>query len=181
MSIFYDQHLSPKLLAVVSAMQQRDPHEQISVYTELALMRENAGHAVALYSAAREAHDNNPTEQSQQRVISAGAIMAEALDSVVDTCAKAAKIGEKQKERYSIHDLKYIIERMLVLHGNMLQELDLDEKTRDQINDSFQELVSRDLVLPDEASQGTTLTPDMTAREFDASIPYVTDDEAEKR
>lgn len=177
----YRKHLGPTLSAAVEAATGIDPDEQVAVFHELALLREYAGQFVAMYSAAVENDvvvKANPDSTSEQRaraqanLSAAGSMMSEALNMVTDVCTKAAKIREKQKDRFSVHDLKYVIEKIQVIHHRLIG------KEHPELARSFADALNGELTLPSGAGdKGTELHPDDTAREYDSSIPYVEDDD----
>lgn len=171
----YKQKLGPKLKTMVEQATGIDPDEQIAVFEELALMRSHASNFVAVYSAAYEAAEavaTNAAATPEQkaaasaRLTSAGQLMTEALQIVTDTCAKATKIQTQLKDRFSIHDLKFVIERIMMIHFSVAKDYP-------ELVEAFAKAIDEELKLPQSGSTGTSLHPDDTAREFDASVPLV--------
>ena len=178
--MLYRKRLGPTLQRAVAEATGVDPDEQVAIYSELALLREYAGQFVAMYSAAVEAQeaaiaagDAAKIAKIQSHVTSAGSMMAEALTQVTDTCSKAAKIADKQKDRFSIHDLRWVIDKILIIHHRVVG------KEHPELARAFAKSLEQDLELPHSSDRGTELHPDQTARQYDDSVPYVEDFEDE--
>lgn len=163
----YKKYLGPKLTEAVELATGIDPDEQTAVFHELALLREWAGPFVGMYSAAVEANNAKMMQET-------GLVMKEVLSEVVDVASKAAKIQEKQRDRFSIHDLKYVIDKIMLIHFSVC-----GDEHRD-IAEKFAKAIEEQLTLPANSAStdpGTRLSPDDTARAFDATVPYVADDD----
>lgn len=162
----YKKYLGPKLTEAVELATGIDPDEQTALFSELALLRDFAGQYVALYSAAREAGNLNAIQLT-------GEAMKEALESVAGVCEKANRLHDKQKDRFSIHDLKYVVDKIMLIHYSVCgdEHRDLAEK--------FAQAIEQQLTLPshNNADKPTDLHPDETAKAFDALVPYVEEDE----
>lgn len=178
--MIYKKRLGPTLKKAVEEATGVDPDEQVAIYSELALLREYAGQFVGMYSAtvesqvaAEESGDAAKIAKAQERVTAAGMMMAEALTHVTDTCAKAAKIADKQKDRFSIHDLRWVIDRILMIHHNVVG------KNQPELARAFAKALEEQLELPNSTDRGTELHPDETARQYDESVPYVEEFEGE--
>ena len=158
----YKKYLGPKLSEAIAQATGVSPDEQVAVYHEIALLREMAGQHVALFSAAYESGNVNAT-------LAAGELMREALAVVVDTCSKAAKIQEKQRDQFSIHDLKYVVDQLMIIHSSIA-------KDQPELAKAFADAVEKELILPT-ASKGVSVLPGDTDEiirsvvDFDAEIP----------
>lgn len=169
----YKDKLSPKLQAAVAMMTSADPDEQVAVFQEIALMRTHASTFVQLYSAVHEKHekalesgDTEKITKSQSQLTNAGEMMCDVLQRVAETCSKAARVQATLKDRFSLHDLKYVIDRIIAIHWSVCGS------THPEIAEAFIKALDAELQLPTAQAQGTDLHPDDTAREFDASVPY---------
>lgn len=170
----YKKYLGPTLAQAVREATGVDPDEQLAIYHELALMREHTGQFVKMYSAAIESRtqalasgNTEAIAKAEGAVANAGEMMANALNVVTDVCVKATKIREKQKDRFSIHDLKYVIDKIQAIHYKMVG------KEHPELVKAFAEAIEQELVLPSAGDRGTSLHPDDTARDFDSSVPFV--------
>ena len=161
--VFYSKHLTKTLKDHVSDSLGMDPDEQVALYEELALVRHVAGQFVKLYGAACDS--GNP-----ETVMLAASGMVDALNNVERICSAAGKLKDKQKDRFSIHDLKFVVDQLVQI---MYTICDPDHR---DIAVRFKESVDSYLVLPT-AQQGTDLHPDQTAALLDSSIPEVDDDD----
>lgn len=162
--VFYRKHISESLGKAISEQIGLDPDEQVQLYEELALIRHVASNFVKLYGAAVETGDQNT-------ICMAGAGMVEALNNVEAICSAAAKIQQKQRDRFSIHDLKYVVNKLT----RMLYDVCGDE--HQDIAERFKLMVDEKLALPTGYQQGTDLQPDETVLEIDSSVPFVDEEE----
>lgn len=162
--VFYTKHLTRTLKAQVGEMLGLDPDEQVSLYEELALTRHVASQFVLLYGAAVDTG-------KQETIMIAANGMVEALQNVERICSAANKIKEKQKERFSIHDLNYVIEQLV----RIMYEVCGTE--HDDLARKFKEMVDEHVSVPVGGVKGTSLRPDETATELDASIPLYEDED----
>lgn len=162
--MFYTKHITKTLAEAINEHTGLDPDEQVSLYEELALVRHAAGQFVKLYGAAIETGNIDT-------IALAGQGMSEALVNVEKICSSAAKIQTKQRDRFSVHDLKFVVNRIT----RILYEVCGDEHK--DIAVRFKEMIDQHLVLPTGYQQGTDLKPDETVTDLDATIPFVEDDE----
>lgn len=158
--VFYRKHITGALKEALEDQLGVDPDEQVSLYEELALMRITASQFVKLYDVAV---GTNNLETIQ--LASSG--LVEALKNVETICSAAARIQEKQRDRFSIHDLKFVINKIT----RALYEVCGDEH-RD-IAERFKEIIDHHIKLPTGYQQGTDLMPDETVRELDDEVPYI--------
>lgn len=162
--MFYSKHVTKTLAEAITEHTGLDPDEQVSLYEELALMRHVAGNFVKLYGAAVESGN-------MQAINIAGAGMSEALSNVEKVCSSAAKIQTKQRDRFSVHDLKFVVNRLT----RILYEVCGPE--HEDIARRFKVMVDEHLVLPTGYQQGTTTMPDETVQDLDSTIPFVDEDD----
>lgn len=162
--MFYAKHVTKTLAEAITDHTGLDPDEQVSLYEELALMRHVAGNFVKLYGAAVESGDTNS-------ISIAGLGMSEALSNVEKVCSSAAKIQTKQRDRFSVHDLKFVVNRIT----RILYEVCGPEN--EDIARRFKLMIDQHLVLPTGYQQGTTTLPDETIQDLDNTIPFVEEED----
>lgn len=166
----YRNLLSPTLRALVDNQLQLDPDEQASLLDELALMRTYMCAFVSLYSRAHEAHEAEPTDGNLGKLFAAGTAMSGALQQVADLADKAAKINVKQKERFNLHDMRYVVDSIILIIHEVCGDDGNDIAVKVAL--AIQERLKLPTGYGESADQGTDLHPaDTVAREFDDSIP----------
>lgn len=173
--VFYKTRLGPTVReAVLSALEQ-DPDDQLNILEEVALLRSYASQFVGVYSAAVEQHLADSTDKNWRVMIEAGQLMTVALETVSKACEKAAKIASIQKDRFSIHDLRHAVDKILIMHHDVVG------KHHPELARQFEQHLSEHLQITSLSQHevGSTLTADQTIREFDASVPYFEEDEDE--
>ena len=174
--VFYGHSLSLTLKEAVTQQMSADADQQTQLFEELALMRVYASRFVALYAAAVETGN-------EAKIMLAGETMREALESVAQMCERAHKIREKQKDRFSMHDVDHIVDQIVVIHHEVADDYQARTKAGLTNGDylemaaKFEEAVREGLVMPNAAVKGTTLHPDQTAAMFDATVPSLDDDQ----
>lgn len=100
--VFYSHRLTKTLNEMVEDHLSLDPNEQLSLLQELALMRQAASEAVALYSAATKS-DSSETRNA------AAMIMVDALKNVQTMCQAATSVEATRKDRLDGFALKTVI------------------------------------------------------------------------
>jgi len=148
---FYKRQLSDTLKAVLEEQLEAKPDDQLSLFEELALVRETAGNHVKVYSAAVDTGD-------QATIMAAGELMCISMQRVAEMCRIAAQVHNEQKSKFSIHDLNYIIEQIIRISYDCFEG---DERVNQFALDIREKLQLR-------TDQGTTLTPDKTVIEMDS-------------
>jgi hypothetical protein len=173
----YRNVLSPALRELVEQQLVLDPDEQVSILHELALMRQYVSGFVSIYSAAVEKATEDPSDTAAaSRVLTSGAAMAQALGLVAELADKAAKIKVKQKDRYSLHDIRFVVDNIIVIINDVCEgdpeiakKVGLAVQERLKIPNGYGEAAT---------SGGTELHPaDTIAAQFDAAVPYVEENE----
>jgi len=160
---FYRNHLTKSLAAALDDALNIDPQEQLSLYEELALMRDVAGQSVALYGITKDLAEKEPNEKNRARVFEAGQLMQGQLSEVVRICESAARVANTRGS-ISADQLSMFVAQMT-------------RCAQDAFGDDprvmvFDQLVKKQIRIPvDGASGGTTITPDLDAREMDSSVP----------
>ena len=134
----YQRYLGPTLTEAVKNATSVDPDEQAALYDELALMREYAGGFVALYSASVESKD-------PKAIMMTGVAMKDALESVASICDKAGKLQAKAKDRFSIHDLKHVIDKIMVIHARVF-------RNHPKLVQVFADAIAAELIIPQDLS-----------------------------
>lgn len=157
---FYRQHLTQTLNEAVAAQLNTDPKEQVSLFEELALMREHTGQLVRLWSQAIE------QEAKEELIIACGTEMQLALQEVAKLALAANNVMRTGKDQYSVHDLKYVVMQLTRIMYDVCGDdhSDLAKK--------FEAMVDDKLVLP-KSPEATTLTPDQDVLSMDDTVPKV--------
>ena len=150
---FYKRHMTAALNAVVEEALAEKPDEQLAVFEEIALVRAASARSVAMYGAALE-------QQNPEAIMMAGSIMAEQLSQVVELCKIATQINAVQKDKYSVHDLNYVVEQIIRISYDVFKD---DE---DKANE-FAIKVRNELQLT--AMRPTPMTPEMLALQMHTS------------
>lgn len=168
--------LNPRLAARVQAELDKDPDEQLAIYEELALMRVHTSDYVKLYGDAVDAEEHaidtgqlEKIQAAKERRMRAGMLMTESIQQVTEACAKAVKIQNAQKDRFSIHDIKFILTHIERICNTVVG---VDSP---YLAEKFMRTVEEDLSIPRISSidRGTQLSIDETAAYFDHSVPLV--------
>jgi hypothetical protein len=142
-SRFYKRSLGESLEAVLRESLEHSPDEQITLFEELALMRETANQHVKIYSAAL-------ATEKQDTIMTAAELMAMSLQRVAEMCKAASAVHNQQKEKFSVHDLNYVIEQIIRISHDVFNGLP-------QVNE-FAMRIRDELQLS--SNNGTTITPD---------------------
>lgn len=150
-SRFYKRNLSKSLAEAIEDSLDLKPDDQFNLMEELALMREVAGQYVKVYGAALESG-------KQDVILSSGELMALALNQVSNICRQAAAVHNEQREKFSVHDLNYIIEQIIRISYDCF-------KDDDRCN-TFALMIREQLDLKSN-KQGTTITADQAVTEMD--------------
>src|SRR5262249_51777928 len=114
----YRHYLRKTLSHAVSELCAMPPNESLQVFEELALMRDAAGQAVALYGVARDIANAKPDDiQARRNAVEAAAIMREALMQVVKVVDRAASINSQAKDKVSVYMLQHFVDQ-IVIHAH---------------------------------------------------------------
>jgi hypothetical protein len=162
MPVVYRKYLNKTLNDALEAQLGVKPSEQLQILEELALLRDFAGQSVAVYSATREAAEKNPGHND--KVMAAGAFMAECLGRVSKMAEAAAKITSSTSNVDSIHDIQYIVFQIIRIMYQVCGP------NNEQLAIEFERRVHRDLVLP-KTPEGTTKEPHHDVEDMDSSVP----------
>jgi hypothetical protein len=114
-SKFYARALTDTLKARVEEHLNQKPDDQISLFEELALMREAASQHVTIYDAVLQ-------QGKQESILAAAELMALSLSRVADICKSAATVHNVQKDKFSIHDLNFIIEQFIRISYDVIKD-----------------------------------------------------------
>jgi hypothetical protein len=147
---FYKRSLTASLEAVLSEQLEMKPDEQLSLFEELALVREAANNHVKIYSLAVETG-------KQEAIMAAGELMAISMQRVAEICRIAAATHNEQKDKFSVHDLNYIIEQIIRISFDCFKD--------DPRVNKFALMIRENLQLTKD--QGTSITPDQEVLEMD--------------
>lgn len=159
---FYRNRLAPKMKAVIEELLDNPESEQLRLNEELAIVRDIAGDAIALLSAARELPDDNP---KRSELVNAGNVIAlQALEQVRVYCQTAANIATLGKDKFSVHALHDVVSQI-----TRFVYLCFDHDKEGLI--AFDKMITDELRLPAIGQTGTNITPDMDVSEMDDSIP----------
>jgi hypothetical protein len=148
---FYKRALTESLQAIVSEHLEMKPDDQLSLFEELALVRETAAGHVRVYSAAVESG-------KQETIMAAGELMALSMQRVAEMCKAAAAVANTQKDKFSAHDLNYIIEQIIRISYDCFKD---DERVN-----AFALKIRNELQLR-EKDRGTSITPDQEVVQMD--------------
>lgn len=154
MKEFYRNQLSATLMETVEAALEEDASEQVSLFTELALMRLTAQESVKLFSAAQASNNQGTKDAAAQ-------LMVSALKNVQSVAESASRIQAQSKDAVSIGSLKVVVHQIT----RIIYEMVPDEDIAMEIERRIKERVK----LPD--AGGTLLTPDEDVNSMDDSIP----------
>jgi len=152
---FYRNVLSKTLQDTLEDALDEDSSEQVSLLTELALMRMTCLESVKLFSASQEQGVNDKTKDK------ASQLMVMALKNVQSLAESAIRIQTQAKDSVSIGSLKVVVHQIT----RIIYEMVPDEDIAMEIERRIKERVK----LPDQG--GTVLTPDQDVNEMDDSIP----------
>jgi len=156
---FYGKHLGPTLKAALEELIEKPHYEQVQIYEELALSRAIAAKALAISSAALENGLNANT---------AIAVAKDALNHVRDMVVAASRIETSAADKISISVLDLFITQILRIIKKACED-----HGAIHIAEIIESQVREHVKLPqpgDHGISGTVLTPDITAKEMDASI-----------
>lgn len=163
MTKFYRKALRPTLAARIDEIVAAAPAvQQLSLFDELALVRDQASNAVQLYANVME----NPDVKLDQ-LMAAGVQMTMAMQDVAKMVDVAAKVEEvKQKVSSQLTNsmallLSTILHAAWETWGDDYKVKEFEEKLR-------QKMDARDL-----GTGGTLLTPDMDVGEMDDTVPRI--------
>jgi hypothetical protein len=158
--MWYSKHLSKTIAEAIEESLAVDPSEQLSLYEELAIMRHTATTAVTLYSKAHEVQDPKKRDEA---IAAAGALLQEAMRSVASMCEAAGRVESNKKDKFSIHNLHYVVNRIVQISHKVFH--DQPDKAKE-----FERLIRSEVKLADDVS-GTSITPDQDVIDMDMTIP----------
>lgn len=185
----YKQVLCTTLLKAVEDNLDAPVTSQLSLFSELALVREIACEPIGEYSfiiekigklKAKLAESNDNKNNDNAAIIKAldvatqlrdinAAKAVKALEIVKEFCDKAAKVDSLCREKFSVHSLHYVVAQMTRLIHDVLHDKGLDN-----VAEEIEVAVRENLVLPlpesansgdggntNMANMATNLTPDI--------------------
>jgi hypothetical protein len=126
------------------------PDDMLNLFQELALTREAAQASVKMYCAALET-------DKQEVILLAAQVMAGHLQQVAEMCKAAVSMHNIQREKFSVHDLNYIIEQLIRISHDVFKDSPLVNVFALRVRQEVQ--MSR--------AESTTLTPDQEAIDMD--------------
>jgi hypothetical protein len=166
----YRKYLRKTLSHAVNELCNMPPDEQLQVFEELALMREAAGQAIALYGAARSVVERLPPEtpdenkhQAIGNMMEAASIMREALMQVVKIVETARKLEDRGKDKIGLHMLQHFVDQIVVF---VYQTFGDDPRV-----EQFCIAVRDGVKIPDSRANGTMSLPSDDAAAAGASVP----------
>lgn len=155
---FYKRHMGEALNAAVEAHLAIKPDDQLTLFEELALMRSAASQTVVMYDAALQS-------KVPEAVSLAASIMSDNLRAVAEVCKMAAQVHSVQKDKFSVHDLSYIIEQVIRVSYDTFKDYP-------ELADKFAAAVRTQVSMTRAAT--TTLTTDALVLEMDkATLGHV--------
>lgn len=150
--MFYSEVLNTSLKQLVEAACSQEPHEQVAIFEELALMRVTATEAVRLYSKAQEADDETR--------LNASLLMRDHLLEVVKVAESAARIVASGKDKISVHDINHVVNQIVRIAFKTLTDDDARK---------FERAIRAEVKVS--GNEGTTITPDQVVTDMDSTIP----------
>lgn len=153
---FYSKRLTRTLRDALKEALEAPPHEQVSLFEELHLVRQHAGDLVELYGKVAETGN-------LEAMITVGAQMSNALKEVADLALKAKTATEKSTDMVSIHHIGYLVNQIVRLAYNTFSD-------HQDLAEEFESLIRSDIKLPNQQA-GHTITPDQDAIEMNATVP----------
>ncbi len=156
--MFYSRCLRGTLRQQVEESLGKPRSEQVELYEELALLRSNAGNAVALFSAAV---DNGKPEL----IVNAGQIMQQHLEAVAEMATKIARIEQAAGDTFNVHTLNGIIVQITQLFYSVCGEQYIE------LAQVFETRMKNEIVLPSIEQEGTDLRPDSQVIAMNESVP----------
>ena len=158
---YYRKHMSKSLEQAISEHLECDVGERFDLSVELGLIRELAGQAIGLYSAAVDAPNSRP-----ETVLAAGEIMRSALQHVVETTLTAARVESMQLDKVSVHSLRSFV---AIITKILWEELDPEHR---DVAERLERRMRRDLrVVMDQAAQGVDFSPADDVHAMIDSVP----------
>jgi hypothetical protein len=147
---FYRRSLTKALEDAVQESLAQKPDDVLNLFQELALTREAAQLSVRMYGAALETN-------KQESILIAAELMAMHLQKVAEMCKAAAALHTEQREKFSVHDLNYIVEQIIRISYDTFKEHELVNHFALRLRREIQ--ISK--------AQATTITPDQEVLEMD--------------
>jgi hypothetical protein len=147
---FYRRSLTKALNDAVQESLEQKPDDVLNLFQELALTREAAQLSVRMYGAALET-------DKQESILIAAELMAMHLQRVAEMCKAAASLHTEQREKFSVHDLNYIIEQIIRISYDTFKDHELVNHFALRLRNEIQ--ISK--------AQATTITPDQEVLEMD--------------
>lgn len=174
MTKFYHRTLQPKLKARLSeVLENMAPMEQLNVMEELALIRDNASNAVAVYAELVE--KDAPTEA----IMAAGQLMQHQCQEVIKAANTAASIEDTKQKlcgafAHLVEATTVAVTRALYeVYGDDFRIAEVEKRLREHL---FVRIDRRDNAI---GFEGTMLTPDQDVLEMDATVPREESDAGE--
>lgn len=172
---FYGKRLAPKMKALVEELLDAPDSEQVRLNEELAIVRQMAGDAVAIWSAVEELQEDTPEKKKLKDSMKLQAEMCvrTALAEVKGYCSTMAHIDALAKDKFSIHSLHDVVAQITKI---VMICFDHDKEGLQR----FDDMLTNQLRLPQIGSTGTTITPDADVIEMDEMIPSAPPEEIEQ-
>ena len=131
-----------------------DPADIVSLYEELAILRQTVADATILYEHALDKND-------PKMISMIGPVVREGMKDIADMVRTVADLEQKRSDKISIHNVTFVVNQIVRISAEVFG----DDLTK---ADRFRKLVL-DRLRVDKA--GTTITPDQDVREMDESVP----------
>jgi len=170
MGRFYGKVLTGTLREFVESCCNLEPHEQLALWEELALVRHSSLQSIAMYNLCCTALPEETQEQKEkklERVMQAADMMRVSIDQVARLSEKQANIVYQAKDKVTIHNIDYAVRQVVALMWDCFGDLGPEVLARMQL---LEARVRAEVKIAGTA-EGTTLTPDMDAREMDSTVP----------
>lgn len=158
---FYRTRVTKTVQELLDEHLSQPAHEQVQLLEELALSREAAGEAVAMYCIVKELP---PGPKRDEMMIAAVELMKGQLDYVKSMALAANSILNAGKA-LGINDLSCVRDQMVRAAFETFGD---DPRVKD-----FERILREVKVPLADGAQGTTLTPDQDVMDMDETVPRV--------
>ena len=155
---FYSKHLTKTLKKALERSLKQAPSRQLSLFEELALMRDAAGQTVALYSGALESGNT-------ELITAATMLMRDALNDVRTMCESASRIAAASDAVMPIHNMVFIVQQVTKIIYNVLGDEGQEQA------EAIAQALNNELLIDTGAPTGVTLTPESDVADMIDTVP----------
>lgn len=160
--MFYSKVLTKSLREFVAECCEQEPHKQLALWEELALLRDKAALVVGLYGKMKEKFGDDPTPDQLTALMRVGDMMELALKAVAEMSMRQSTLLNAGKDKVTVFNIEYAVQQVVrIAHqafGNSPEVVEFERMVRDNVKIAA-------------GPEGTTLTPDQEALALDALVP----------